>query len=313
MLRQLFGLMVLAHYRTRPSDLKMLLDRDGMSIYIVRYQDTIVGSAWLVDEGGLDAELAQAVYRGQRRVAGHLLPQSLLSHAGLQSAGALRYRRLIRIAIHPQLQRKGLATALIEKLFDDCVQDDVDLLGTSFGVDTALIAFWQQAEFKSVRMGVQRDDVSGRHALLMLRASSDVGTETLASLCHRFDQHWLRSLSTQFADLESSLVLAISNQCQLMAESLSDWDWQDVNSFANHARTYESCQLALMQFVCVMLPKIDIVGLSNQQQQLLIMLFIQHHALTKVVEKLGFSGKQALIVALREAIGVLITSSEKAV
>ncbi|NOQ93208.1 MAG: DUF1726 domain-containing protein, partial [Methylophaga sp.] len=46
-LRELFGLMVLAHYRTRPSDLQMMLDRDDVSVYVIRYQGHIVASAWL--------------------------------------------------------------------------------------------------------------------------------------------------------------------------------------------------------------------------------------------------------------------------
>jgi len=307
-LRQLFGLMVLAHYRTRPSDLKMLLDHEDMSVYVVRYQDHIVGSAWVVNEGELDAELAQAIYRGERRVAGHLLPQSLLSHTGLQTAGTLRYWRLIRIAIHPQLQRSGLATALITSLFDDCVQDNVDLLGTSFGADAALIAFWQQVGFKPVRLGVQRDDVSGRHALMMLRSSSDVGTKILAMLCNRFEHQWLTLLSTQFSDLNPSLVLAISRQCELEAMPLSDWDWQDVKSFADNSRTYESCQIALMRFVSAMLNKACFLELANQQQQLLLMLLIQQQDLTTVVTRLELGGKGPLIVALRQAIGALMMS-----
>lgn len=309
-LRQLFGLMVLAHYRTRPSDLKMLLERDDMSIYVVRYQDHIIGSAWVVNEGELAVDLAQAVYRGERRLAGHLLPQSLLAHAGLTSAGALRYRRLIRIAIHPALQRSGLATTLITQVFDDSVKENVDLLGASFGADIALMAFWHQAKFNPVKLGVQRDDVSGCHAVMMLRASSETGAQALATLCRRFEQQWVRLLSTQFSDLDTSLVLALSGQYDLKTESLSDWDWQDVGSFTNSARAYESCQPALIKFAGAMLGRDCLIRLSSQQQQLLVLLLIQQRALATVVKTLGYSGKGQLIAALREAIGILISAQE---
>lgn len=309
-LRQLFGLMVLAHYRTRPSDLKMLLDRDDISIYIVRYQEQIVGSSWVVDEGELTAGLAQAVYRGERRVAGHLLPQSLLAHAGLSSAGGLRYRRLIRIAIHPVLQRSGLATALITHIFGECVDDKVDLLGTSFGAETALLAFWQQTGFKAVKLGVQRDDVSGCHAVMMLRASSETGAQALATLCRRFEQQWLTLLSTQFSGLDTALVLALSSQGDLKTELLSNWDWQDVRSFARNTRTYESCQCALIQFGGAVFNTGDFIRLSSQQQQLLLMLLIQQHTLAIIVNELGYSGKGQLIAALRQAIGILISTLE---
>lgn len=312
MLRQLFGLMVLAHYRTRPSDLKMLLDRADMSIYVVRYHGHIVGTAWVVDEGKLPFALAQAVYRGERRLAGHLLPQSLLAHAGLESAGDLRYRRLVRIAIHPQLQRTGLATALITRIADECSQDKIDLLGTSFGADADLLAFWQQTAFQAVRLGVQRDDVSGRHALMMLRASSETGRQQLASLRQRFSQQWLTLLSTQFSDLDTSLVLAISQQIALKTMSLSDWDWQDVNSFANEARTYETCQIALIAFASTLLGQVHFSRLSGQQQQLVMMLLIQRQPLVKVVELTEYSGKKQVISALREAIATLLLMVEQA-
>ncbi|NOQ81458.1 MAG: DUF1726 domain-containing protein, partial [Methylophaga sp.] len=66
-LRELFGLMVLAHYRTRPSDLQMMLDRDDVSVYVMRYQGHIVASAWLVAEGELDDELSANIHAGKRR------------------------------------------------------------------------------------------------------------------------------------------------------------------------------------------------------------------------------------------------------
>ncbi len=306
LLRQLFGLMVLAHYRTRPSDLKMLLDRADMSVYTVRYQGYTVGSAWVVDEGELTTALASAIYRGERRLAGHLLPQSLLAHAGLESAGALRYRRLIRIAIHPGLQRRGFATALVTQVAEDGVHDKIDLLGTSYGADVALLSFWQQAEFQPVRLGVQRDDVSGRHALMMLRASSEAGRLALSTLCQRFSQQWLMLLSTQFSDLDWLLVLAISRQMASISPSLSEWDWRDVSSFAHGGRSYESCQVALIQFSGAMLTKAYIERLSGQQQQLVVMLLIQRHPLSVVVAKTDYSGKKQLISGLREAVATLL-------
>ena len=51
--------------------------------------------------------------------------------------------------------------------------------------------------------------------------------------------------------------------------------------------------------------------LPQQQQQLLVLLLIQQRALATVVDKLGFTGKGQLIVALRAAIAVLMTRLEQ--
>src|SRR5690554_3198807 len=100
LLRQCFGLMVSAHYRTRPSDLHMLLDRDDMWLLGVFYQQYLVASVWLVAEGPISSELAAAVFAGERRVNGHLLPQTLLAHSGMSKAGKYHYQRIVRIAVH---------------------------------------------------------------------------------------------------------------------------------------------------------------------------------------------------------------------
>lgn len=63
-LRELFGLMVLAHYRTRPSDLQMMLDREDVTVYVMRYQGYVVASSWVMAEGELDESLSSAVYAG---------------------------------------------------------------------------------------------------------------------------------------------------------------------------------------------------------------------------------------------------------
>ena len=310
LLRELFGLMVLAHYRTRPSDLKMLLEHDGMSIYAVRYQGHIIGSAWVVNEGGLSADVAEGVYQGERRLPGNLLPQSLISHAGLKSAGTLRYRRLVRIVVHPALQRRRLGTALIARVFGDCAEDNIDLLGASFGAEIGLIEYWHQADFRAVRLGSQPDVVSGCHSLMMMKASSKKGAEVLVKLCSRFQVQWPILLSTQFKGLDTFLVLKISSLEGMKAELIPDWDWQDVNSFVHSLRTYESCQVSLIKFAGLILDNTDMLaGLSSRQQKLLVLLLIQQYPLKSVVQMLSYTGKKELLVALKEAISLLISLS----
>ncbi|MEA3291102.1 MAG: tRNA(Met) cytidine acetyltransferase TmcA domain-containing protein, partial [Pseudomonadota bacterium] len=43
-LSELFGLLVFAHYRTRPYDLRHLLDGPNLSIYLMRYREHVVGA-----------------------------------------------------------------------------------------------------------------------------------------------------------------------------------------------------------------------------------------------------------------------------
>ncbi len=82
LLRQLFGLLVSAHYQTRPSDLQHLLDAPGLRVLLAQDGEVVLGAALLVEEGGFPRGLAERVCLGRRRPRGHLLLQSLAQHAG---------------------------------------------------------------------------------------------------------------------------------------------------------------------------------------------------------------------------------------
>ena len=74
----------------------------------MRDGDYVAATALVGIEGGFDRELAQQIYDGRRRPRGHLLPQTLSAHAGLGEAPRLRCARVIRIAVHPAVQKRGL-------------------------------------------------------------------------------------------------------------------------------------------------------------------------------------------------------------
>ena len=307
-LRQVFGLMVLAHYRTRPSDLKLLLDSDDITLYVARYQGQVVASVWLVNEGRLTPELSEAVYRGERRLNGHLLPQSLLSHAGLLTAGKLAYQRILRIAVHPVLQRQGLAKALMANVMVMAKAGAVDVIGTSFSADLDVMSFWQDSGFSVARLGIQRDEVSGQHAVTLLQACSADGVTLLDAAKRKFRQHWPDLLSMQFNQLDIDTVLAVSQQCERQRDVLSDSDRKEVMRFAQANATYESCQVAIRHCVSSALTSDGFFQLSLSHQNMLVMRVLQLRLVPDVVLALDLSGKSALIVALRLALNDLLKS-----
>lgn len=305
-LRQLFGLMVLAHYRTRPSDLQLLLDSDDISIYVVRYRCHIVASIWLVGEGALSPELSDAVYRGERRLKGHLLPQSLLSHAGLLSAGTLNYQRVLRLAVHPILQRQGIAKYLVAKVTKIAQVQQNDVIGTSFSADIEVMSFWQDSGFTFVRVGTHRDEVSGQYSVTLLQACSTEGEKLVASAKNRFEQQWTDLLAMQFNQLDIKIVLAISTQFEDQGRLLSNVDKQDVIRFAQGSATYESCQVAIRVFVSLMLGSTGGLRLSMKHQQLLVMRVLQIRSAVDVAVALKMNGKSEVSLALRRSLSDLL-------
>jgi len=300
-LREMFGLMVLAHYRTRPADLQMLLDHDDVSVAVLRYQDHVVASAWLVDEASIDDELASQIFDGQRRLKGQLLPQSLLSHAGLAGAGRYRYQRIIRIAVHPALQGRGLGQLLLDKVWQQA-QGHYDLLGTCFAMEPAVNRFWLKSGYKPLRLGQQRDEVTGSVAVMMFRPVSEAGKQMLQTGQQQFAEAWPFLLLTQLkklpADLIVSLALAMAKAETVMTEACL----RQVTGFAYQQRSLESSQHALWQWLCINLSGECIHQLTETQQQLLVMLVLQQWEISEVCASLGLNGRAEALKLLRQAV-----------
>lgn len=171
-LREVYGLLRLAHYQTSGSDLRLLLDSPSISLFRLEQEGRLIGLCLLNAEGGLRQELASAVWAGRRRARGHLLPQTLMAHAGHREAGGDRYQRILRIAVHPAVQGQGAGRALLAALHDALPAHT--WLGVAFALDTRLLRFWLQAGFALVRLGQGTDSASGEvSAILLLARDAD--------------------------------------------------------------------------------------------------------------------------------------------
>jgi len=305
-LAELFGLMVLAHYRTRPSDLQMMLDRDDVSVVVMRYQGHIVASSWLIKEGELEQELAEQVYAGNRRLKGHLLPQSLLAHVGIPNAGGLRYQRIIRLAVHPAIQNRGIGQALLLKIEQQLKQDECDVLGASFAVSRELIKFWHKAGFTPSKFGMHQDDVSGSHAVMMLRASSSQGHDLIHDASQRFAEQWTYILPRDLKEVDSALLIELSQGLSSLPRLLSHTEQQEILAFAHQQRGLEFSQYSLMHWLREQITQATFLQIEPQQQALCFKAILQQQSWPQLCEKLPYTGKKQALAALREAVRNLL-------
>lgn len=169
-LRQLFGLLVTAHYQTRPSDLRQMLDAPDISIHVLEQQSIIVAVALLSREGGFDADLTAAIHAGTRRPHGHPIPQTLTFHAKIPQAAQLVCERVMRIAVHPDRQNHGLGAQLLEHLLGFATQGGADYMGVSYAMTPELVRFWERAGFVVARVGHRKDTASGSRSVVQIKA-----------------------------------------------------------------------------------------------------------------------------------------------
>lgn len=309
MLNELFGLLVLAHYRTTPNDLRQLLDGENIFIHVMRYQGHIVAAAIMGEEGGFDDETATAIYQGKRRPRGHLIAQSLAVHAGMRQAATLRYGRILRIAVHPAAQGRGLGSRLVHDLIKTAQLQGWDCLGASFGAAGDLLSFWGKAGYQPVRLGLGREPSSGRHSVIVLKPLTKTASELVASLRTRFLDHLPHLLSDPLKDLAPPLAAALlqdHEQDELQAINiphLSDQDWLDIYSFAHGQRGYEVCLAPIWHLTCAVV-RLSAVAeqLGQVERDVLIAKVLQKQPWQEAARLLGAPGKAQAITALRAVI-----------
>jgi tRNA(Met) cytidine acetyltransferase len=211
-LQEMFGLLVQAHYRTTPADLRRLLDAPGIELSSLDAGGTPQAVLVTLEEGGFDSGLAEAVARGERRPRGHLMAQSLAAHAGSREALEGRLRRVLRIAVHSDRRREGLGSRLIEFAREQARKDGCQLLGASLGAEPGLIAFWQAMGWRAVRLGLSRETATGEHAVMMVMPLDDRGATLVSGLQARLHRQLPGLLAFELSDLDPLLVLALLSE-----------------------------------------------------------------------------------------------------
>lgn len=131
LLREVFGLLVVAHYRTEPDDLARLLDAPNLSVHALCHDGHPVSVALVAREGGLSAERREEMLTGGR-VRGNLLPDVLTSQLRDPDAGEPVGYRVVRIATHSECRHEGFGSQLLEAIHDSLADSTDD--GASEGV-----------------------------------------------------------------------------------------------------------------------------------------------------------------------------------
>ena len=309
LLEELFGVLLQSHYRTTPFDLRNLLDGPNIIIYKLTIDGKIAGAVLAAKEGGLNKEIAKDVEQGKRRPRGHLIPELLTIHLGL--TGIMQYRclRILRVAVHPQLQRRGLGGLLVKYVVIDAEHREYDYIGSSFSANPELLEFWHRAGFKPVRCSIKRSAASASHSVVELLAISQSGEEICRAAQGRFKQLFPLVLGDQLSDLDPELTLSILTTINIAESSSGKIDGTMLQKFANGDLDYEAVMPELMQFTMQALTAEQYNSLlSKAGKKLLLTKVIQHHSWQKCVSALQLNGKADLMKKLREQVKQVIST-----
>ena len=303
LLNQLFALLVLAHYQTRPWDLRHLLDGGNILIYGGFASDNCLVAVLLVArEGGIEPALLEDICFGRRRVRGHIIPQSLSNHLGIAEAILPVGFRVIRIAVHPDCQRMGIGRRMLRFLEEDAVKQGVDYLGTVYGATGDLLHFWGDASFVPVRVGLSRDAASGTHAVMMLKPLTSASVALVGAARQRFAAQLQWLLLDELKALDASLVALLLPMLRAEItyfQSMALDDLPELWSFTRGQRQYENCVHLVKKAVWQILATAPIAA---PDARLLVQRALQGHSWAQVVDNCRLPGEKRARQLLRELV-----------
>jgi len=317
LLKHVFAVLVTAHYQTKPSDLQLLLDNPQVQLTCLfsseRKNATMLAVALLMNEGSdVSADDVRAVKNSERRLRNHFLPQSLLSYCGFEQAFNFKYLRIMRIAVHPQIQQQGIGSQFIHHIELLAKKQGVDFVGSSFGVNPELLSFWLSAGFSPARIGFTKDKASGEHSALLIKGLSVKSEHEQQHFQSNFYQSFDYLLLEEYKALTTKLVLLLLRQnTKKDIKALSVRDIANVRAFSRGERLYSSCSYSLYLWL-----KHDLLSEAKyhstealQQSLVLIARLIQKQDSDYVCHQFGLTGKKMLNKHIKDYVYSRLTTA----
>lgn len=310
LLAQIFGLLVNAHYRTRPYDLRHMLDAPNLELFVMRQSDKVIAVLLGLHEGNVGQGLREDIFGGRRRLHGHLLPQSLLAHGGETRALDFRYLRIMRIAVHAQYRRHGIGTALVDHLGNWARERGLDMLGCSYGADPDLLQFWSGLGLQAVRIGFRREASSGSHAVMMMQPLNLGAEAYFQGLRERFVQDLPYLLTEPLRELDAGLVPYLL--CQHKRLALEPHIRQSIEDFIEARRDYEVSLPDLWRFLAQAISACDCEGISGliAEYEFIIKKVWQGHDFKSLSDEYGINGRREIVKRLRQCCRTLLAHIE---
>lgn len=311
LLRELFGLLVTAHYRTEPDDLARLLDAPNIEIRALTADGHPVSVALLAREGGLDDELRRRAYEG-RRIQGNLIPDLLTSQLRDPDAAVPVGLRVLRIATHHDVRSTGFGSRLLSEIESEFrIQPtpdrfgQIDYLGVSYGATPQLLDFWTANDYQTVHLSATRNDTSGEHSAVMVHPLSAVGHD----LAERHGAWFRRRIPDVLSGALTAIDPDVVRKALAAVESvppieLTDFEWRLVASAAYGPGLYDTApgpfkRLALRTLVDEALDDAD-------RERLLVAKVLQSRDWDETTELLEFVSRRECMRSLGDAFEPIV-------
>ncbi len=306
-LRSLFGIYVLAHYRNEPDDLGRLADAPHHSMRAVRIKSSgkIVGAAQLAEEGGLSDELINELLVGGK-IPGNIIPDRLLKYFRLRELGKGIGWRIVRIAVHIDVQGMGIGSFLLNEIVNEAVRRGYSWVGAGFGLSRELLSFWLKNNFKLLHLSPDRNPVSGEYTALVVRPLNSEWVSLIDTCAKDFTIRLIGSLHTVYRDLESDVTYLILksgiNYPELSERfELTEAQKERLKLYLEGLMTYESAADAVNFAVLKSVVEGKLNVLTPLEGQVCVARCLKGLSWEEITQELNYPSSKAVVV-LRKAL-----------
>ncbi|MFX1285196.1 MAG: GNAT family N-acetyltransferase [Promethearchaeota archaeon] len=213
-LKQLFSLLIYAHYRNQPNDLLVLADSGKHFLTGVYGKDRqqnklLLVSSQLAKEGEMTEKEISKVASG-KFIKGNLISTIAIRHFSKEFA-KLCGLRIVRIAAHPSLMNKGFGRLTIE--LQQNIFSSYDWIGVSYGATVKLMKFWRKFGFKSVHIRPIKTPETGEWNIVVIHPLSPPAATIINQVSSDFLLQFLALLKQSLHSMIPELAIQILKSC----------------------------------------------------------------------------------------------------
>ncbi|ADC65603.1 protein of unknown function DUF699 ATPase putative [Ferroglobus placidus DSM 10642] len=289
LLREFFGIYVLAHYRNRPSDLVILLDMPNHLPLRVKVNNKTVCSLHIAIEGKMDEATIEKIAKGYKP-KGQIIPDLILKHYWNYEFPKLTGIRIVRIATHPDVMDMGIGSFALKKAVEWAESKGMDWAGSGFGVSPELLRFWMRNGFTPVHITPQRNEVSGEHSAIVLKALNDKVYEMLEEINSEFIRRLIELLGDELKDLEVEttklLLSSILKPAKIPKPEFGRVERRRIKKYLQGQSLYEYTSDIIKPMVRYYYSQMEKIDLDEDEEKLLIAKCLQLKSWSEIdVEK----------------------------
>ncbi len=218
-LKETIGIYITSHYRNQPNDLLFLADSSSHFLVIGYYLDVNsnrkipIAAIQCSVEGPITEEHINEL-KQTHTLKGNLIPTMYIREYGLKYKN-LQGIRIVRIAVHPELQNNGIGSFFLSQLVLYLTEKKTTTswIGSSFGATPILLRFWHKNNFKLVHLRPTANTTTGEHSVVVIKALPTFNDydSTFSHWSAMFRVFFIENLRETLYQMDDDLVFTILN------------------------------------------------------------------------------------------------------